>query len=232
MQASARLSHQLDDLGPHAARLLAELLAAVDARQHATVIILAAAVLDVVLREPAGPAGYADGIDLAAARDNAESYWLRERRNGIVHYEGGRGGEWTWHGPGQRVAYLMLDVAARGQDVRLFIRQVEDWIILALKTLAIASDRRAGYPGVWIHRGDGMPPAKIAAIGVRLSKWVSWHGVAINVNPDLSVYDGIVPCGITDGSVTSLHAEGREDLTMEDLDQALAECFATAFPIP
>ena len=92
MQASARLSHQLDDLGPHAARLLAELLAAVDARQHATVIILAAAVLDVVLREPAGPAGYADGIDLAAARDNAESYWLRERRNGIVHYEGGRGG--------------------------------------------------------------------------------------------------------------------------------------------
>ena len=146
--------------------------------------------------------------------------------------ETGRGGEWTWHGPGQRVAYLMLDVAARGQDVRLFIRQVEDWIILALKTLAIASDRRAGYPGVWIHRGDGMPPAKIAAIGVRLSKWVSWHGVAINVNPDLSVYDGIVPCGITDGSVTSLHAEGREDLTMEDLDQALAECFATAFPIP
>lgn len=92
MQAASRLAGFQDDLGPHGRRLLSEMLAAMAARHPATVIILAAAVLDVSLREPSGPAGYADGIDLAAARDNPESYWLRERRNGIVHYEGGRGG--------------------------------------------------------------------------------------------------------------------------------------------
>ena len=92
MQASSRLARQQAALGPHAGRLLSELLTAIETRQHATVIILAAAVLDVVLREPAGPAAEADGIDIAAARDNSESYWLRERRNGLVHYEGGRGG--------------------------------------------------------------------------------------------------------------------------------------------
>ena len=105
-------------------------------------------------------------------------------------------------------------------------------MILSLRQLGVESERRPGYPGVWISRGDAAPPAKIAAIGVRLSRWVSWHGVAINLNPDLSVYGGIVPCGITEGSVTSLHAEGLEALTMADLDAALAETFATAFPIP
>ena len=146
--------------------------------------------------------------------------------------ETNRGGEWTWHGPGQRVAYVMLDVAARGQDVRKFISQVEEWVILSLRHLGVESMRRPGYPGVWIHRGENTPPAKIAAIGVRLTKWVSWHGVSINLNPDLSVYDGIIPCGITEGSVTSLHAEGRDGLTMDDLDAALKASFAAAFPLP
>jgi lipoyl(octanoyl) transferase len=146
--------------------------------------------------------------------------------------EVGRGGEWTWHGQGQRIAYLMLDVAARGQDVRKFINQVEEWVILTLQNLGVESQRRAGYPGVWISRSENMPPAKIAAVGVRLNRWVSWHGVAINLNPDLSVYEGIIPCGITDGRMTSLHAEGRDDLTMADLDAALSACFAAAFPIP
>ena len=147
--------------------------------------------------------------------------------------EVGRGGEWTWHGPGQRVAYLMLDVAARGHDIRLFIRQVENWIILALRHLGVESDRRKGYPGVWCYRNDAStPPAKIAAIGVRLTKWVSWHGAAINLNPDLAAYRGIIPCGITEGSVTSLHAEGLDHLTMNDLDEALEAHFAAAFPLP
>lgn len=146
--------------------------------------------------------------------------------------EVGRGGEWTWHGPGQRVAYLMLDVAARGQDVRKFIAQVEQWVILSLRHLGVESQRRHGFPGVWISRDEGQPPAKIAAVGIRLSRWVSWHGVAINLNPDLTVYEGIVPCGITEGSVTSLHAEGLGHVTMADLDTALAASFEAAFPIP
>ena len=145
--------------------------------------------------------------------------------------ETNRGGEWTWHGPGQRVAYVMLDVAARGQDVRRFINQVEEWVILSLRHLGVESMRRPGYPGVWIDRGAATPPAKIAAIGVRLSKWVSWHGVSVNLNPDLSVYDGIIPCGITEGSVTSLHHEGHETITMDDLDAALKASFAAAFPL-
>ena len=138
----------------------------------------------------------------------------------------GRGGEWTYHGPGQRVVYILLDVEKRGQDIRRFIHEVEGWAISALGVLGIVADRRQGYPGVWV---DGTPPNKITALGVRLTKWVSWHGMAINHNPDLTAFDGIIPCGIHDGGVTSIH-HFNPDISMDDLDQALAASFAASFP--
>ncbi len=116
-----------------------------------------------------------------------------------------RGGQYTYHGPGQRVAYVMLDVGARGRDVRRFVTQLEDWVIATLAEFNVTGERREGRVGVWVERPD-KPPApdgapredKIAAIGIRLRRWVSFHGLAINVEPDLSHFDGIVPCGIPD----------------------------------
>ena len=145
--------------------------------------------------------------------------------------ETGRGGEWTYHGPGQRVVYILLDVARRGQDVRRFVREVEGWAITALARLSITADRRDGFPGVWVqHRqSPSVPPDKITAIGVRLTKWVSWHGMAINHSPDLAAFDGIVPCGIHEGGVTSIQ-QINPALTMADLDHALAETFRACFP--
>jgi len=143
----------------------------------------------------------------------------------------GRGGEWTYHGPGQRVVYILLDVEKRGQDIRRFIHEVEGWAISALGVLGIIADRRQGYPGVWVANTspNETPPNKITAIGVRLTKWVSWHGMAINHNPDLTAFDGIIPCGIHDGGVTSIH-HINPDISMDDLDQALAASFAASFP--
>ena len=141
--------------------------------------------------------------------------------------ETGRGGEWTWHGPGQRVGYVMLDVQARGRDLRRFVRQVEEWVILALRHFGVEGARRDGLPGVWVFR-DGSPPDKIGAVGIRLTKWVSWHGMAINLDPDLGAFDGIVPCGVRDAGVTSLRREGVA-ATMADLDAALMGSFEAAF---
>ena len=143
----------------------------------------------------------------------------------------GRGGEWTYHGPGQRVVYILLDVEKRGQDIRRFINEVEGWAISTLGILGINADRRQGYPGVWVANTPPKetPPNKITAIGVRLTKWVSWHGMAINHNPDLTAFDGIIPCGIHDGGVTSIH-QFNPEISMDDLDQALAASFAAAFP--
>ena len=143
----------------------------------------------------------------------------------------GRGGEWTYHGPGQRVVYILLDVAKRGQDVRRFIREVEGWAIATLAQLGITADRRQGYPGVWVEntRAKDTPPDKITAIGVRLTKWVSWHGMAINHNPDLTAFDGIVPCGIHEGGVTSITAINPQ-ISLAAVDQALAATFAPSFP--
>ena len=137
----------------------------------------------------------------------------------------GRGGEWTYHGPGQRVVYIVLDVARRGQDIRKFIHEVEGWAIASLAEMGITADRRPGFPGVW---RDGTPPDKITAIGVRLTKWVSWHGMAINHSPDLEAYRGIVPCGIHDGGVTRI-IDHKPAASMADLDAALAACFAATF---
>ena len=145
----------------------------------------------------------------------------------------GRGGQWTYHGPGQRVAYAMLDlsrphggVAAR--DVRAYVHALEEWMIRALWRFHIRGERREGRVGIWVAR-DGRE-AKIGAIGVRVTRWVAWHGIALNVEPDLSHFGGIVPCGVAEHGVTSLHALGVP-VTMEEVDGALmgawAEIFAT-----
>jgi lipoyl(octanoyl) transferase len=142
-----------------------------------------------------------------------------------------RGGQYTYHGPGQRVAYVMLDVARRGHDVRCFVRDLEAWIIAALAEFNVTGEIRPGRVGVWVTRPD-QPPGpdgalredKIAALGIRLRKWVSFHGLSINVDPDLSHFDGIVPCGIRDHGVTSLVGLGLP-VTMADLDAALRLTF-------
>jgi lipoyl(octanoyl) transferase len=144
-------------------------------------------------------------------------------------YRSGRGGQFTYHGPGQRVVYLMLDLDRRGRDIRAYVRGLESWVIAALAKLGVAAERREGCVGIWVVREDR--EEKIAAIGVRVRRWVTYHGVAINVDPDLGHYAGIVPCGIKDRGVTSLKALGVA-AGMDDLDAALADTFADAFPDP
>jgi lipoyl(octanoyl) transferase len=146
-------------------------------------------------------------------------------------YPSQRGGQYTYHGPGQRVAYVMLDLNRRSRDVRRFVAALEDWVIAALAEFQVRGERRAGRVGVWVARpekaplADGSPAEdKIAAIGVRLRRWVSFHGVAINVEPDLSHFGGIVPCGITGHGVTSLVDLGLP-VGMADLDLALRRVF-------
>jgi lipoyl(octanoyl) transferase len=153
-------------------------------------------------------------------------------------YESRRGGEYTYHGPGQRVAYAMLDLNRRGRDVRLFVWNLEEWVIRALAAFNVVAERRAGRVGVWVVRHDRLPPPdgspaedKIAAIGVRLRRWVSFHGVAINVEPDLAHFDGIVPCGIRGHGVTSLVDLGLP-VTLPDLDLALRAAFDEVFGGP
>jgi lipoyl(octanoyl) transferase len=147
-------------------------------------------------------------------------------------FQTGRGGQLTYHGPGQRVAYVMLDLKRRNPDVRAYVCHLEGWIMAALATFGVAAERRPGRVGLWVplERHGGLPgsEAKIAAIGVRVRHWVTYHGAAINVAPDLSHYDGIVPCGIREHGVTSLKALGV-DATMEEVDRALAEAWPAAF---
>jgi lipoyl(octanoyl) transferase len=147
----------------------------------------------------------------------------------------GRGGQYTYHGPGQRVAYVMMDLRRRRQDVRRFVSDLEDWTIRTLGRFNVAAERRADRVGVWVVRPDKQPlpdgrprEDKIAAIGVRIRHWVSFHGLSINVEPDLSHYEGIVPCGIAEHGVTSLVDLGLP-ATLADLDVALAETFAEVF---
>jgi lipoyl(octanoyl) transferase len=142
-------------------------------------------------------------------------------------YDAGRGGQYTYHGPGQRVAYVMLDLKQREADVRRFVRDLEEWIIRALARFNVEGERREGRVGIWVRREGGRED-KIAAIGVRLRRWVSYHGVSINLEPDLSHFSGIVPCGIREHGVTSLVDLGLP-VTMEDLDAALQASFAEVF---
>ncbi|MGH7041000.1 MAG: lipoyl(octanoyl) transferase LipB, partial [Acetobacteraceae bacterium] len=148
-------------------------------------------------------------------------------------FAAGRGGQWTYHGPGQRVAYVMLDLTrAHGRvptrDVRCFVHGLEEWLIRTLDRFNVHGERRAGRIGIWVADHRAGTEAKIAAIGVRVTRWVSWHGVAVNVDPDLAHFEGIVPCGIREHGVTSLHALGIA-ASMAEVDRALKETWEEVF---
>jgi lipoyl(octanoyl) transferase len=146
---------------------------------------------------------------------------------GFPVYQTGRGGQYTYHGPGQRVGYTMLDLKARGLDVRTFVGALEEWVIRALAQFNVRGERRDGRVGIWVPL-DGGREAKIAAIGVRVRRWVSFHGIALNVDPELSHFEGIVPCGIHEHGVTSL-ADLGYPVGMEDVDVALQSAFTEVF---
>ncbi|MWD28890.1 lipoyl(octanoyl) transferase LipB [Aquicoccus sp. SCR17] len=150
-------------------------------------------------------------------------------------HETRRGGQYTYHGPGQRVAYVMLDLTRRGRDVRRFVQMLEHWVIATLDEFNVKGEIREGRVGVWVAREDrprnpdgSVAEDKIAAIGIRLRRWVSFHGISINVEPELDHFDGIVPCGIRDHGVTSLVDLGLP-VTMDDLDVALRRNFGRIF---
>jgi len=201
-----------------------------------------------------GPVGYPEAVQAMEARAAAiasgtvpELVWLLEhpplytagtsaRPEELIApgrfpvFESGRGGRHTYHGPGQRICYVMLDVKRRGGDVRAFVGALEDWIIGALAELGVAGETRPGRVGVWVQRperGAGVED-KIAAIGLRLKRWVSLHGISLNVAPDLSHYAGIVPCGIAEHGVTSLADLGIPH-TLEVVDKALRRHFERHF---
>jgi lipoyl(octanoyl) transferase len=153
-------------------------------------------------------------------------------------YEAGRGGQWTYHGPGQRTAYVMLDltrphgpdgrIIVRPRDLRSYVSALEEWLIRALQRFNVRGERRDGRIGIWVEDRARGTEAKIAAIGVRVTRWVSWHGVALNVDPNLNHFAGIVPCGIREHGVTSLHALGIP-VSMEEADAALMAAWTEVF---
>ena len=147
-------------------------------------------------------------------------------------YDTKRGGEYTYHGPGQRVVYLMLDLRKRGRDIKCFVRDVEQWVIQTLADFNIHGHITDGRVGVWVPRPEKGPGRedKIAAIGMRIRRWVSFHGISINVEPDLGHFNGIVPCGITDQGVTSMVDLGYP-VSMTELDKALLDNFDTYLPV-
>ncbi|RUT25580.1 lipoate-protein ligase B [Asaia sp. W19] len=148
-------------------------------------------------------------------------------------YDAGRGGQWTYHGPGQRIVYVMLDLQrAHGptppRDLRAFVQSLERWIIASLSMLGIKGRAECGRIGVWVDDPITGQETKIAALGIRLSRWVSWHGIAINLDPDLADFEGIIPCGIREYGVTSIR-RFNPDLSMDALDHALLSTWAQFF---
>lgn len=200
-----------------------------------------------------GPVGYPDAVAEMEARVSAiaagtapELVWLLEHPSlytaGTSAEDGelidprfpvhrtGRGGRWTYHGPGQRIAYVMLNLNVRGRDVRRFVADLETWLIRTLAVFAVRGEVRPDRVGVWVRRPEKGPGVedKIAAIGIRVRRWVSFHGVALNVEPDLAHFSGIVPCGIARHGVTSLSDLGHV-VTMPEVDMALKDTFAEVF---
>jgi lipoyl(octanoyl) transferase len=156
---------------------------------------------------------------------------LRDARFPV--FAAGRGGQWTYHGPGQRTGYVMLDLnrphgRVPPRDIRAYVHGLEDWLIRALDRFNVRAERRDGRVGLWVANRATGGEDKIAAIGVRVTRWVTWHGVALNVDPDLAHFGGIVPCGISAHGVTSLHAQGIP-ATMEEADAALASAWGEVF---
>jgi lipoyl(octanoyl) transferase len=166
---------------------------------------------------------------LYTAGTSADAADLLEPDRFPVH-ETGRGGQYTYHGPGQRVAYVMLDLRARGRDIRCFVEGLEGWVIDTLAAHNIRGEKREGRVGVWVPRPDRGPDTedKIAAIGVRVSRWVTFHGISLNIAPDLSHYSGIVPCGIADQGVTSFEDLGHL-VSVAEVDAVLRRTFEQRF---
>ena len=208
-------------------------------------------------RRSAGAVAYPDAVGLmaeqvAAIREGraGEMVWLLEHApiftagtsardadlfnpQGFPAYPSGRGGQWTYHGPGQRIAYVMLDLTRKHgsvppRDVRAFVYALEGWLIDTLAVFGVTAGRREGRVGVWVTDADTGHESKVAALGVRMTRWVSWHGVSLNVDPVLDHFDGIVPCGIREHGVTSLRALGN-GAAMEAVDAALAESWPRWF---
>ena len=209
---------------------------------------------DVEWRISAAPVDYCDAITemeqrVSAIRDGSalECVWLLEHSPAYTAgtsaksddllmpdrfpvYVTGRGGQYTYHGPGQRIAYVMLDLTRRGRDVRKYVCALEDWVTDVLSQFGVAGERRQGRVGVWVRRpelGVGRED-KIAAIGVRIRRWVTFHGIAMNVNPNLEHYSGIVPCGVKEHGVTSLVDLGKR-VSMDELDATLRASFKARF---
>lgn len=147
---------------------------------------------------------------------------------GLPVFRAGRGGQWTYHGPGQRVGYVMLDLARRGCDLRAYVHGLETWLAAALARLGVRAEPRRDRIGLWVTDPRTGREAKIAAIGVRVTRWVTWHGFALNVDPDLAHFAGIVPCGLREYGVTSLAALGVR-ASMAEVDAALVATFGTGF---
>ena len=143
-------------------------------------------------------------------------------------FRAGPGGQWTYHGPGQRTAYVMLDLDRRGRDIRAYVHALEEWLIRALDRFNVRGERREGRVGIWVVDRARGTEDKVAAIGVRVTRWVTWHGVALNVDPDLGHFGGIVPCGVSRHGVTSLHRLGVP-ATMEEGDAALRAAWGEVF---
>jgi lipoyl(octanoyl) transferase len=139
----------------------------------------------------------------------------------------GRGGQWTWHGPGQRVVYVMLNLKNRQQDVKAYVYALEEFLILTLNDFSVNGTRVKNKPGVWVKNNYGQYD-KICALGIRISSWVTFHGVSINVNPNLDVFKNIVPCGVKDGGITSLHKLGNK-ISLDNLDNSLMKNFEQVF---
>jgi len=202
---------------------------------------------DIEWRVSAAPVAYADALAFMEERAAAiragtarECVWLLEHPplftagtsadpaelfnpQHFPVYEAGRGGRYTYHGPGQRVGYVMLDLEKRGKDIRRFVHALEGWMIDALAELGIAAHRAPGRIGIWV--GEGSDEAKIGALGVRVKRWVTLHGFAINVAPDLTHFGGIVPCGIAEFGVTSIAAQGKQ-IPLTGVDAALKRSFS------
>ncbi len=201
-------------------------------------------------RVSAAPEPYADAVDWMEARAAAiragaapEAVWLLEHPplytagtsadpadlldSRLPVFKTGRGGQYTYHGPGQRVAYVLLDLKKRTPDVRAYVCALEDWLIRTLADFDVRGERRAGRVGIWVARGAGRED-KIAAIGVRVRRWVTFHGISLNVEPDLSHFAGIVPCGIREHGVTSL-TDLDQPAALSDVDASLQRRFLEVF---
>ncbi len=159
-----------------------------------------------------------------AGTSAAESELLTPTRFPV--HRSGRGGRYTYHGPGQRIAYVMVDLRERGRDVRAYVQRLEEWVMRALEEFDVKAGPREGRVGLWV--ADGNREEKIAALGVRIRRWVTYHGVSININPDLSHFEGIVPCGISSYGVTSLQKLGM-DVSAQELDAALKRAWGAVF---